>query len=98
MSRYQDRRDMDTDQRVRYLEDDLDRVEERIGHNRANSDMAFQGISRRIDDIDDEFKAYRKETSDEVAGNRKVMVGVLISTLSVAIAIVAQVLIMRGGN
>ncbi len=38
-----------------------------------------------------------ESTTDEIAGNRKVMVGVLISTLSVAIAIVAQVLIMRGG-
>lgn len=85
----------------------------RIDHTRNNSTMALKGLETRLElytdkletkverierETDHRIDSLAKSTSEEIAGNRKVMVGVLISTLSVAIAIVAQVVIMRGGS
>lgn len=86
-------------------EDDLDRVDSKfadtvgkIEHKATNADMAIRGLGLRVDKLDEKFDKFEEKVEEKVDGNRKVMVGVLISTLSVAIAIVAQVLIMRGGS
>lgn len=85
----------------------------KIQHKATNLDMAVRGVAdlvqRRTGELEAQFKEYRKEseakyealetkTSDEIGGNRKVMVGVLLSTLGTAIAIVAAVLTMRSGG
>lgn len=105
MSRRGDRRDEEVPVRVSLLEDDLDRVDHRfeettgkIEHKASNADMAIKGLGLRVDKLTDKFEAFEEKVEEKVDGNRRVMVGVLISTLSVAIAIVAQVLIMRGGS
>lgn len=89
------------------------RTEGAVIHAKTNLTTALQGLERRLEqhtdkletkverierETDARVEALAKSTSEEIAGNRKVMVGVLISTLSVAIAIVAQVLLMRGGG
>ena len=86
-------------------EDDLDRVDQRfdetvgkIEHKATNLDMAIRGHAARVDKLDEKIDHVADKAAEEIAGNRRVMVGVLVSTLSVAIAIVAQVLIMRGGG
>lgn len=105
MSRQSDRRDRDPDVRIFLLEEDMDRVDQRfeetigkIEHKANNADMAARGLSLRVDKLTDKFEAFEEKVEEKVDGNRRVMVGVLISTLSVAIAIVAQVLVMRGGS
>lgn len=105
MTRHQDRRDLEPEQRIRYLEDDMDRVDDKfeevvgkIEHKANNNAVAIRGIHDKTERLEAKIEKVADEASEEIAGNRKVMVGVLISTLSVAIAIVAQVLIMRGGS
>ena len=84
-------------------------ADEAIKHARGNVELQVQATDRKHDeragrmersilDLRGEFRVLEQETEDKVDGNRKIMVGVLVSTLSVAIAIVAQVLIMRGGS
>lgn len=86
-------------------EDDLDRIDRefvelggKIEHKANNNTMAIRGVVDRVDKLETKIEKIGDEAAEEIAGNRKVMVGVLVSTLSVAIAIVAQVLIMRGGS
>lgn len=109
MSRQQDRRDLEPTVRIRMAEDDLDRMDEKVAHNRNNADMAMKGLDLKFDraitivaddfaKLETKFDQLEEKTETKVDGSRKVMVGVLISTLSVAIAIVAQVLVMRGGG
>lgn len=105
MSRQHERGDLPPEVRVRMAEDDLDRVDQRfteldgkIEHKANNNTMAIRGVVDRVDKLEARIEKVGDEAAEEIAGNRKVMVGVLISTLSVAIAIVAQVLIMRGGS
>jgi predicted nucleic acid-binding Zn-ribbon protein len=105
VTRQNDRRDLSPEIRARMAEDDLDRVDVRfteldgkIEHKANNNTMAIRGVSDRVDRLETKIEQASDKAEAEIAGNRKVMVGVLISTLSVAIAIVAQVLIMRGGS
>ncbi len=84
-----------------------------VQHAKGNLTVALQGLEQRLETYTDKLEAkverieretdtridaLAKSTSDEIGGNRRVLVGVLVSTLSVAIAIVAQVLVMRGGS
>lgn len=105
MSRQHDRGDMPPEIRIRYLEDDMDRMDGRfveldgkIEHKANNNTMAIRGISEKADRLEAKIEKVADEAAEEIAGNRKVLVGVLVSTLAVAITIVAQVLIMRGGG
>lgn len=109
MSRQQERGDLPPEVRTRMVEDDLDRVDQQFAqadtalkHAKANLDMALKGLDVkyevRTDRLEAKFEKLEEDVEVKVDGNRRVMVGVLISTLSVAIAIVAQVLLMRGGS
>ena len=105
MSRQQERGDLTPEVRIRMAEDDLDRHEREFGetvgkieHAKGNLRVAIEGTDRKVDRLEAKFEKLEEDIEVKVDGNRKVMVGVLISTLSVAIAIVAQVLIMRGGS
>lgn len=80
-----------------------------LKHARGNVEIQVQATDRKhevradrieqnVERLGTKFEQLENEIDEKVDGNRKVMVGVLISTLSVAIAIVAQVLIMRGGG
>jgi hypothetical protein len=68
----------------------------------AKHDMQLDKLESKVDRLEAkrevEMDELRKSTSEEIGGNRKVMVGVLLSTLGTAIAIVAAVLTMRGGG
>lgn len=85
----------------------------KVDHAKGNLTVVLQGLERRLEsetnkletkverierETDAKINAIAAKATEEIAGNRRVMVGVLVSTLSVAIAIVAQVLIMRGGS
>ena len=105
MSRQQERGDLPPEVRIRMAEDDLDRVDRQleelpgvVKHARGNLEVLIQNVDRKTDRLEAKFEKLEEDIEVKVDGNRKVMVGVLISTLSVAIAIVAQVLIMRGGS
>lgn len=92
---------------------EFERTQEAVVRAKTNLNMALQGLEARLetytdrlraevekmkDDHKAELTALRKETDDEIGGNRKIMTGVLLSTLGTAIAIVAAVLTMRGGG
>lgn len=109
MSRQHDRGDLPPEVRIRMAEDDLDRVDEKFGqvdekinHKAANLDIAIRGVASQVKSLDDELtQKYEKletKTAEEIGGNRKIMVGVLLSALGTAIAIVAAVLTVRGGG
>jgi len=105
VSRQHERRNHPPEVRLHMAEDDLDRIDRefvevdgKIEHKANNLTMAIRGVVDRVDKLETKIEKIGDEAAEEIAGNRKVMVGVLISTLSVAIAIVAQVLIMRGGS
>lgn len=72
-------------------EDDLDRVDQRFESADVKFETRTDRLEAKVDRVEDAAEA-------EVAGLRKVLVGVLVSTLTLAIAIVAQVLIARGGS
>lgn len=105
MSRQADRRGNEPEVRISWLEEDMDRVDKqftevdkKIEHKHGNSTAAIQLLSNQLERLDAKVDRKAEEADEKVDGNRKILVGVLISTLSVAIAIVAQVLIMRGGS
>lgn len=90
-------------------EDDLDRVDQRfesadvaLKHAKTNLDFSQKAMDVKFETRTDRLEAKVDRVEDaaeaEVAGLRKVLVGVLVSTLTLAIAIVAQVLIARGGS
>jgi hypothetical protein len=109
LSRQHDRSDLTPEVRIRMAEDDLDRVDQRfeqaeiaLKHAKSNLDYALKGLDTkyetRTDRLEQKVERIGADAEEEIAGNRKVLVGVLVSTLAVAITIVAQVLIMRGGS
>lgn len=109
MSRQQDRGDLPPEVRIRMAEDDLDRVDQRfeqadvaLKHAKGNQDFALKAMDAkyevRFDRMDVRIEKFETETEGKVDSNRRILVGVLVSTLSVAIAITVQVLVMRGGS
>lgn len=98
MSRQQERGDLPPEVRIRMAEDDLDRVDREFVETVGKIEHAKGNWRVVADDLARKFEKLETETETKVDGNRKIMVGVLVSTLSVAIAIVAQVLLMRGGT
>jgi hypothetical protein len=107
VSRQSDRNGLEPPVRVRMLEDDMDRAEERIEHNRNTLRTLIDGLrlefSQTVTRVEslllkeiDEAKHRAERAVVESEGQRKILVGVLVSVTSLAIGIVVQVLVFRG--
>ena len=109
MSRQADRQGLQTPVRVRMLEDDMDRADDQIIHTKNTSrqliDALRHEINIRLVQIEtvmskeiEEARAEAKGARTESEGQRKILVGLLISMTTAAAAIVVQVLLYRGGK
>ena len=83
-------------------EDDLDRADQNLRHARANIDVALQGLDLKLstytDKLETKVDRVAEEAEEGIDGLKKILVGVLVSVTTLAIAIVFQVLVTRGGG
>lgn len=88
------------------------RTAEAVTHAKTNLNMALKGLEARLESntdklqarvekMEDEHKAelaaVKKETAEEISGNRKILTGLLLTMLGTAIAMIATVMTVRGG-
>ena len=108
MSRRADRHGEQPEVRIRMLEDDMDRVDDQIVHSKNTARTLIEslrvefteklaGLRETLSKDAEEARAEAKEAKAESAGQRKLLVGILISVMTIAIGIALQVLVFRGG-
>ena len=90
------------------LEDDMDRADDQNLHTKNTARTLVEALraefTEKLTDLRahlsreaEEARAEAKEAKAESEGQRKLLVGILVSVMTIAIGIALQVLVFRGG-